>query len=432
MTDQDVQAAVTAYRQHGNNYAKAALALGIPCNTLKGRVLASKRATSYAAAPEATEGVSVQGDTATIVKKTDVQVRTLADLIRVCEIDTSEWEVERWVANKWEVGARGDDGEIAVKPLFQVKAWLRLKKAVISARAEIDAMLVEAKKRIPGRPRVARPWKKDPVMLELAIPDLHIGKLAWAPETGYADYDIRVAEKLFDEAVEQLLIRTAAFKPLRILLPLGNDLLHSDTKAGTTTQGTQLDTDSRYHKTFGVARRMVTRAIDKLRTIAPTTVVMVPGNHDTLSTFHLGDSLDCYYAKTSDVDILNSPAARKYVEFGAVALMFTHGDKGKAIDWPLLFATEQPDMFGRSTFREIHTGHLHTTRLHERMGVRVRVSPALCSPDAWHADNQFVGNLRGAEAYVWHAKEGLVSIAHFTVPESREQSAKSRVELGHG
>lgn len=47
-------------------------------------------------------GVKSDGDTAEIAQLTSEPVRTLDDLIRVCQIDTAVWEVERWVANKWE------------------------------------------------------------------------------------------------------------------------------------------------------------------------------------------------------------------------------------------------------------------------------------------------------------------------------------------
>jgi hypothetical protein len=254
-------------------------------------------------------------------------------------------------------------------------------------------------------------------MLELAIPDLHLGKLAWAPETGYADYDLKIAENLFRQAVGTLMARAASFKLGRILLPVGNDFFHSDSKFGATTKGTPLDTDSRYHKAFLTGRRLLVDVVENLSEIAPVTVVIVPGNHDTLSSFHLGDALDCWFHGDENVTVMNAPIPRKYVGFGKTALMFTHGDKGKAADYPLLFATEQPKMFSDATFREIHTGHLHTTRLTEKMGVRVRISPALCSPDEWHAANHYVGNLRGAEGLVYHPVEGLVSVAHFTVKE---------------
>ena len=52
-------------------------------------------------------------------------------------------------------------------------------------------------------------------------------------------------------------------------------------------------------------------------------------------------------------------------------------------------------------------------------GVRVRVSPALCPPDAWHAEHGFTA-LRAAEAYVWHTTDGLVAAAfHHVAPERR-------------
>ncbi len=372
--------------------------------------------------------LDASGDVAVATKVTAEVVRSLADLIRVCEVNTEEWDVERYIVNKWDVGAAPravgrseawsrDSADVVVTQLYQVKAWLKRKTPLISVRMEIEELVKEAHKALPQRLALVDTRESGPYMLELAIPDLHLGKLAWKPETGYANYDIRTAERLFEKALDTLLARVASFRFERIVIPVGNDLLHSDTKQGATYMGTQLDTDSRFQKAFGVARAMLTRTIDRLRQIAPVVVPMVSGNHDTLSVWHMGDSLSCYYHDVPDVTIMNDPILRKYVQFGQVALMFTHGDKGKATDWPLLFATEQPKMFGSTTHREIHVGHLHQTRLTEKHGVRVRISPALCPVDAWHSDNQFVGQLRGAEAYVYHKTEGLVNVAHFTVTD---------------
>lgn len=369
------------------------------------------------------ETLEVDGNTATLSRGVRERVRSLEDLIRVCEIDTTEWRIDRWVCNAWEMGAKNNAGNVEKTPLFQVKVWLSRNHLLKSVRSEIEDLLGDARSHVGPRVGPTTQSRHEEAhrvhLLEVAIPDLHLGKLAWAPETGYSDYDVKIAEGLFDQALEALIARTSAFAFEKVVFVAGNDLLHSDTKQGTTTKGTQLDTDSRYHKAFAIARRMTARAVDRLRQIAPVTVVMVAGNHDVLSTYHLGDSLTCLFHATPDVEILNDPILRKYVQFGKVALMFTHGDKGKATDWPLVFATEQPAMFGSSLFREVHTGHIHTTRVQEFHGVRVRVSPALCPPDSWHSDNQFVGNLRGAEAYVWHKEEGLVSVAHFTVSEGR-------------
>jgi len=261
-------------------------------------------------------------------------------------------------------------------------------------------------------------------MLQLDLPDLHVGKLAWAPETGHASYDTKLAEQVFEDAVAKLVERTKGFQFKQIIIPIGNDLLNADNKANMTTRGTVQDSDSRYQKSFGIVRRMMTRAIDRLREIAPVTALMIPGNHDTLAVWHLGDSLECFFHGTPDVTIDNAPTSRKYHQFGKVMLMFTHGDKGKRSDYPLLMATERPQMFGETEHREAHTGHLHTLHVQEHHGVKVRISPALCPPDAWHAEMGFVGNARAAQAFVWHETEGLVSLATYTVPTVAHKSRK--------
>lgn len=379
------------------------------------------------------DSVKVSGNHSEVTRIVPERVKTLADLIRVCEIDTSEWEVERYICNKWEMGSvpraiggtdegwSRPDARPIVTQLYQVKAWLRRKVAVIAARAELADLLADAKKQIAKRPTLAPKAKSGGHMLEISIPDLHMGKLAWAPETGHQSYDSRIAERLFDTALTALIQRTQSFAFEQIVFVVGNDLLHSDTKQGTTTSGTPLDTDSRFHKSFGIARRMITRAVDTLRHIAPVRVVVVPGNHDTLSAWHLGDSLECYFYKTPDVEIDNAPSMRKYVQFGSVMLLLTHGNRGKREDYPLLMATERPQMFGTTVHREAHTGHLHQLKTSEHHGVRVRISPALCPPDSWHAEHTYVGNARAAEAFVWSKTEGLVCTATYTVQPSDEE-----------
>lgn len=374
-----------------------------------------------------TDGVVMDGNTCEITKMSPEPVRTLADLIRVCEIDTETWEIERWVANKWEMGHTDAKKQSHVRPLFQIKAWLKRKVQQLAIRDEIAALVADAKRKIPARPSVRTKSRSatdaSGYMLELAIPDLHIGKLAWATETGEANYDSKIAERVFTDALEALLARTASYRFDQIVFPVGNDLLNADNIQGTTTRGTPQTTDSRYQKSFALARRLMTDAIDRLRAIAPVHVLLVPGNHDTLTTWHLGDSLACYFHRTSDVQIDNDPRQRKYHQFGRVMLMFTHGDKGKRPNYPLVMATEQPDMWGATVHREAHTGHLHQLRVEELHGVKVRISPALCPADAWHAEHMFTGNARAAEAFVWEKSEGLVGTAIYTVQKGSDEDA---------
>lgn len=60
------------------------------------------------------------------------RILTLEDLLAASKVDTLIWNVERYVVNKWEVGAAGPDKKIVVTPLFQVKANLVRKIALAS------------------------------------------------------------------------------------------------------------------------------------------------------------------------------------------------------------------------------------------------------------------------------------------------------------
>jgi hypothetical protein len=238
--------------------------------------------------------------------------------------------------------------------------------------------------------------------------------LAWGAETGDANYDTKIARKVFVLAVEGLLARVAPYRFELVLLVIGNDLFNSDDLESRTTKGTQVSTDVRYHKTFATVRSMMIEIVERIRKVAPVKVVVVPGNHDRLSSWHLGDSLECYFHGCPDVEIDNAPRYYKYHSFGSVMLMFTHGDKGRRADYPLLMATEEPEMFGKAKFREAHTGHTHQTKLEEKHGVRVRILSALCPADDWHAENALVGNLRSAEAFIWNGVQGLIGTALWT------------------
>ena len=293
------------------------------------------------------------------------------------------------------------------------------------ALREIEALKERAKKEIRKPKRVGSKRPQTGNMLEIDIFDLHLGKLAWAKETGYEHYDLKIAKALFEEALETLIQRTAGHTFEQVVLPVGNDFFHSDNMRNETTAGTRLDVEGRFHKTAYTGRVMLVDAIERLREIAPVKAIVAPGNHDQLTAWHLGDSLECYFHRDEDVSIDNLPTLRKYHEHGKVMLLFMHGDKGKQPDYPLLMATEQPEMWGRTKFREAHLGHFHKTQVRnsptvdERHGARVRVLSSLCASDAWHAENQFVGNMRQAEAFVWNKEEGLIAQATYTVPEGR-------------
>ena len=362
------------------------------------------------------------------------RIHTLEQLLEAYEVDTVIWEVEKFVCNKWDMAAiprattvpgekdtkgRNVWERPSTKPiiteLYQVKAWLKKRVSVVAAKAEIEALLKLAIEKRPVPPIVKKPTKVLGGMLEVNLTDHHFGKLAWGLETLGANYDVKIATQVFHRALDTILNRSPFSTYEEIWFVVGNDLFNSDDTQGRTTAGTQVESDVRHEKTYVTVRTLMVQAIEKLRHLAnKVKVVVVPGNHDHNATWHLGDSLELYFSKYDDVEVDNRPSTRKYHQFGNTLIGYAHGDKGKNKDLPLLMTVEARELFGATKFHEWHTGHTHQTRTEEHHGIRIRILPALCPPDAWHSENGFVGNLRSSEAFVWDAVQGLIGIVIYT------------------
>ena len=360
---------------------------------------------------------TVKGDTWEI-SIPNSRIHTLAQLIKAFEIDETEWEVERFIANKWEMGYTTGPKTAkasAVEPLYQVKAFLRRKRNIVDAKAEIEDLKNLSRGSMPAHPVSKRPPATKGGMLEINLTDHHFGKLSWKLETLFANYDVKIAAALFWRAFDALLARAPFNYYEEIWFIVGNDLFNADNVEGTTTSGTQVESDVRHKKTYRTVRNLMIHAIDELRKRTDKVkVIVVPGNHDYNSAWHFGDSLDLFFSQDDDVEVDNNPAPRKYHVYGNTLIGFTHGDKGKSSRLPELMAAESRELFGATKFHEWHTGHLHQTRTEEHHGVRVRILPALCPRDKWHSEMGFVGNLRSSEAYSWDKIEGLTHIIIFT------------------
>ena len=276
-------------------------------------------------------------------------------------------------------------------------------------RDELEVLKTLAKQEIGRVPKAVSTPKDTGILLEIATPDLHVGKLAHSIETGGRPYDVKIAIATFERALDALVARTAMYNVEEILLVAGNDLFNSDTPENETTAGTAVSCDGRFHKTFHHVRNMMVKAVEQLRQIAKVHVLIVPGNHDRQTAYHLGDSLECYFHADPQVRVTNTPATRKYITWGKCLLGFCHGDEGNRASYPQLMAVENPEAWGQTQFREIHTGHYHKQQLEEQFGVRVRILSALCPPDDWHSAQGYVGAIRQAEAFVWSKTEGLLA-----------------------
>ena len=248
-------------------------------------------------------------------------------------------------------------------------------------------------------PKVKYKKYKDPICYEISLPDIHYGKIT--------DEPMNIIEKHYIQAIMDLHRKADGLEIDRFLLPVGNDGLNSEGMSRATTKGTPQQDNMRWRESFRGYWHLVSKAIDYLAQFAPVDVVVVQGNHDFERMFYAGEVLAAIYHNNKNVNVNNSLDARKYYEYGINMIMFTHGDKEKTQELPLLIATEQPEMWSRAKVREIHCGHKHKEMLNEYMGTKVRFIPSICGNDLWHKTQGYIGTLRCGQAYIWNKNRGL-------------------------
>lgn len=339
---------------------------------------------------------------------------TLDDLLAACKVDLKVWRVAKHVVNKWEVGAKQEDGSVTRTPLFQIKAWLE-RSVDLDIAATLREVIEEIRSNPPVAPSPAIPAASvdDPHLLEVSLPDIHVGKLTWGPEVGKS-YDLKIAPTNAMQAAHNLWGKASVFPVQKILLPLGNDYFNVNNAAGTTAGGTPQDEDGRWKRSFRVGCKLAVELIEFFRGKAQdgVDVMIVPGNHDPERIYYMGVYLEGVYGSTSDVRINNGEKSRKFYRYGTTLLGFTHGHGEKHDKLPLIMAGEAAKDWSETTHHEWHLGHLHhkkETRYHagQEFGpVRVRILPSLCPADEWHFNSGYVGSQRAAEAYLWSFKNG--------------------------
>lgn len=372
---------------------------------------------------------------------TSSRIKTKEDLVASGMLDLDDFEILSYEVGTWEGyrkdkkanltwtdgvmnGYVDDSGNLKIETLYRVNVKLKRRTLDNDLAKQKDLILEELKEYAT----VKRPSKlkaqyealskqfddsKRNCALEINIPDLHVGKLAWGAEAG-EDYDISIASSRFRDSLAELVSRTNLSILERFIFVVGNDMINVDGKNNMTTAGTPQSSDTRYYKMVQVARKLLIDAIDDLLTIAPVDVVVVPGNHDSNTMLLIGDILDAFYHTNSLVNVFNTPASRKYYQYGEMGLMYAHGHNEKLNQLPTIFAAENKTLWFHARWHRIHVGHFHhskqitQTDIQETPGCVTKIINSLSSNDQWHADKAYL-SLKGAEAFLYHKEKGMIA-----------------------
>jgi hypothetical protein len=271
--------------------------------------------------------------------------------------------------------------------------------------------LEEMSKYSPSYPVLKRTKSKDSHLLVIDPADIHVGKLCKAFESG-EDYDSQIAVKRVKEGIQGLLDKSAGYNIDKILLIIGNDILHIDNPNRTTTSGTPQDTDGMWYENFLIAQKLYVEVIEMLLPLADVHIQYDPSNHDYTNGFFLANTLKTWFRENKNVIFNTSIAHRKYFVYHENLIGSTHGDGAKEQDLPLLMAQEAAKDWGNCKHRYFYTHHIHHKKSKDYGSVCVESLRSPSGTDSWHHRKGFTHAPKAVEAFIHHPTHG--QIARFT------------------
>ena len=295
---------------------------------------------------------------------------------------------------------RGADGEIE-------RTWERQSPEQAQAMERLKLFVAELGEGVKGMAPISKGprHKADDLLCVYPWGDPHFGMYAWWQDAG-ADFDLDIAEKLTNGAVDRL-VASAPEGSIGLLLNLG-DMFHADNQGNQTQSGHQLDVDGRWAKVQQVGLRSMIHCIRRMLEKHSTVIVRInKGNHDGHSSYALSLMLSCYFHNEPRVLVDLSPGACWYYEFGKVHLGSTHGDTIKGKDMGAVMAADRPKAWGRTTHRYWFVGHVHHKDVKEYPGVLVEYVRTLAARDAWHQGQGYRAG-RDMQLVVMHRVHGEI------------------------
>ena len=285
--------------------------------------------------------------------------------------------------------------------------WVRYEKKKQDYFELRDIIVKDMQNYIPEYPIIKREKLTDSHLSVIDPADIHIGKLCKAFETG-EDYNTDIAVNRVLSGVNGLINKTVGFNTDKILLIIGNDILHTDTPKRTTTSGTPQDTDGMWYDNFLTAKNLYVKVIETLMQIADVEVHYNPSNHDYTNGFFLADCLNTWFRTSKNINFNTDISHRKYYRYHSNLIGTTHGDGAKDADLPLLMAQESKD-WTDCKHRYIYTHHIHHKKSKDYGSVCVESLRSPSGTDSWHHKNGFQHAPKAVEAFVHSKNDGQIA-----------------------
>lgn len=357
--------------------------------------------------PEKNQAKAVfSGDTGTA--ESVGRIKTLEELLKVCNVDSNVWVTKNFICNSWEAIGKNSDGDSIPITLHQVKANLEKKKDELYGKKLLDAFIKNANSFSPRNWEYSKKKNNGKYLYYICAVDSHVGKEAYKAENGQSDYNLKNFNQIYTNAIDDLLERVPEDKIDEVLFLVGSDFFHSEGSKLETSSGTRLEGSTNWQEIFNVGCKTLTDTIEKIAFKHKITVHVVRGNHSGATEYYLGCFLTAWFRNNKNVTIDNSMLDRKYYTYGKSLIVNLHGDGVKDKELPLLVLRESNVDITKYPDVHIFRGHTHCSASEEQQGITIHTVKALCGHDSWHVKKGYWGK-KGAEGFLFDKDYGLIA-----------------------
>jgi hypothetical protein len=277
-------------------------------------------------------------------------------------------------------------------------------RQLAAMRAAVQAFLEQ----IPDAEPVTPPAYTNAKLLnQYTVTDMHFGSLAWHEETGDADYDLAIAEKLWMDWFTAAIQLSPRAK--RAVFAQIGDLLHHDSHESVTpTHRHIIDSDSRLQKVIRTVIRCLRKTIRMLlEKHEHVHIIMADANHDPASEAWLREMFAAFYEDEPRITVEQSADTYYAVEHGKVSLFYHHSHRRTGEKLAATLAGKFREIYGRTKVSYAHTGHRHSDALTPTDVMKVEQHETLAARSSYEAHGGWLSG-RSAKVITYHEDYGEV------------------------
>jgi len=322
------------------------------------------------------------------------EIKTKEEFLTHIQFDADAMEILSYQCNLRPVVIRVGRNETKIAHKFE--HFLRCKPYTSFS---IDGMLEKVEKRMSN----LRYWWKSYVApktwkaLEICIFDAHINKVTFWKE----EWNLDIARNVYLDMVREMCWKASMISQYEeCVLVVWNDFFNSDWNSKTTSWTPQ-DNSASEEDAFETWLSIIIDSISIIKEMLKCNIriVSMPWNHARVLEQIMWTSLNAIYKWDKNVFVDYRNEHRKYRHFWNSCVMFAHGE-AKHDTYPMIFATEVPEIWWATVYRECHLWHLHHQIVKEVNWVIVRHLSSVTTTDRRHDRNNFCFSIRWWQMFI--------------------------------